>query len=153
MIKILAIGKIKDKSLQSLINDYQDRISHFDKLSILELKDYPGEGNPNQAIEIEGESILAKISNQDYVILLDLHGKNYDSIQFAANLDKIYSTASTSIIFVIGGSYGLSEKLRERSNMKFKLSDLTFPHQITRLLLLEQIYRAFKINNNHTYHK
>ncbi|MFV0254859.1 MAG: 23S rRNA (pseudouridine(1915)-N(3))-methyltransferase RlmH [Erysipelotrichaceae bacterium] len=153
MIKILAVGKIKDKNLLALIKDYQKRIAHFDKIEIIELKDYPGENNELMAIESECESIMAKIKDNEYLILLDLHGSNYSSPSFAKELDTIYSSTNTNITFVIGGSYGLSDKLRIRANLSWKLSDLTFPHQIVRLLLLEQIYRAFKINNNHKYHK
>lgn len=104
--------------------------------------------------EKEGTKLLKYIKDQDYVILLDLHDANsYDSISFANHLDKLMTSGKSTIDFVIGGSLGNGENIRKRANERMILSNLTFTHQMTRVILLEQIYRAFKINNNETYHK
>ena len=103
-------------------------------------------------MNIEANRCLEHINNDEYVILMDLHGKAIDSIGFAKKIDKLF-ISNSKITFVIGGSLGLGKRLLERANEKIKLSDLTFLHQMTRLILLEQIYRSFKILNNETYHK
>ncbi|MBQ1287124.1 MAG: 23S rRNA (pseudouridine(1915)-N(3))-methyltransferase RlmH, partial [Erysipelotrichaceae bacterium] len=108
--------------------------------------------NEKAVLDKEGQRALAKIDANDYVILLDLHGKSIDSLSLAAKIDSLFNTHS-KIAFVIGGSLGLSEELLRRADERIKLSDLTFLHQMTRLILLEQIYRSFKILNHETYHK
>lgn len=152
MIKIIAVGKIKDKNLASLIDDYTKKINKYHKLEIIEVKDEPIDSNENHVLDVEGERVLKKIDDNDYVILLDLHGKSIDSVGFAKKIDKLFISYS-KIVFVIGGSLGLSKALINRANERIKLSDLTFLHNMTRLILLEQIYRSFKILNNETYHK
>ena len=152
MIKLVVVGKIKDKHLQALIEDYAKRINRYHKLEIIEVKDEPIQNDESAVLKKEGQRVLEKIGNDDYVITLDLHGKMCDSLTFAAKIDRLFITYPR-ITFVIGSSLGLSEELRERSNELFKLSDLTFLHQMTRLIVLEQIYRSFKILNNETYHK
>jgi 23S rRNA (pseudouridine1915-N3)-methyltransferase len=156
MIKIIAIGKIKDSNLQSLVDDYILRISRFDKIEMIEVADL-GEGNndtENQnIIEEEGLKALSKIKDKDYVVLLDLHGQQIDSIQLADKINTITTYESSTISFVIGGSLGVSKQLRARANFRWQLSKLTFTHLITRLLILEQIFRAFKILKNQNYHK
>lgn len=152
MIKIVCVGKVKDQNLNNLINDYTKRIKKYHKLEIIEVKDEPIIQDDKIVLEKEADRVLEKINNDEYVILLDLHGKSIDSISLSNKIDKLFVTYS-KITFVIGGSLGLSDKLRKRSNEAIKLSDLTFLHQMTRLILLEQIYRSFKIVNNETYHK
>lgn len=152
MIKIVCVGKIKDTNLEKLIDSYKEKVSHYHKIQIIEVKDEPINNNEKAVLEIEGNRVLDKIDNDDYVILLDLHGKSIDSMSFASKIDKLFISHS-KLCFVIGGSLGLSEALRKRANEAIKLSDLTFLHQMTRLILLEQIYRSFKILNNEQYHK
>ena len=154
MIKIIGIGKIKDKNLASLIDHYQKQINNYHKLQIIEVKDEPiiNNDHPNAIMQREGERVLKQIKDDEYVVLLDLHGEQLDSLQLAKWLDKSF-VHHDKLCFVIGGSLGLGENLLKRANYRLKLSNLTFLHGMTRLILLEQIYRAFKINNNETYHK
>ncbi|MBQ0035972.1 MAG: 23S rRNA (pseudouridine(1915)-N(3))-methyltransferase RlmH [Firmicutes bacterium] len=152
MIKIVCVGKVKDQNLSNLINDYSKRINKYHKLEIVEVKDEPIIQDDKAVLEKEADRVLEKINNDEYVILLDLHGKNIDSISLSNKIDKLFVSYS-KITFVIGGSLGLSDRLRKRANEAIKLSDLTFLHQMTRLILLEQIYRSFKILNHEIYHK
>ena len=152
MIKIVCVGKVKDKNLAALISEYAEKINHYHKLEIVEVKDEAIKDNEQAVLDKEAESVLSKIRDDEYVILIDLHGKSIDSIGLANKLDRLF-ISNPRITFVIGGSLGLSGKLRKRANEKLKLSDLTFLHQMTRLIILEQIYRCFKILNNETYHK
>lgn len=152
MIKIICIGKIKDKNLRNLIDDYVSKINHYHSLEIIEVKDEPIIDDEEKVKEIEANRALKHIDINDYVILLDLHGKQIDSIAFAKKIDEIF-IRSSKICFVIGGSLGIGESLIKRANYRLKLSDMTFLHQMTRLILLEQIYRSFKILNNEKYHK
>ena len=152
MIKLICVGKIKDKNLSSLIDDYIKKINHYHKLEVIEVKDEPINDNEKSVLNIEADKVLDKIDKDEYVILMDLHGKSIDSISLANKIDKLFVSYS-KITFVIGGSLGLGDKLLDRANEKIKLSDLTFLHQMTRLILLEQIYRSFKILNHETYHK
>lgn len=152
MIKIIAVGKVKDKHLSALIEDYVKRIFRYHKIEVIEVKDEPITDSEKAVLDKEGQRALAKIDANDYVILLDLHGKSIDSLSLAAKIDSLFNTHS-KIAFVIGGSLGLSEELLRRADERIKLSDLTFLHQMTRLILLEQIYRSFKILNHETYHK
>ncbi|MBQ6217992.1 MAG: 23S rRNA (pseudouridine(1915)-N(3))-methyltransferase RlmH [Erysipelotrichaceae bacterium] len=152
MIKVIAIGKVKDKHLSALIDDYIKKIQRYHKIEVVEVKDEPITDNEKAVLDKEGQRALDKIDAGEYVILLDLHGKSIDSVSLAEKIDSLFNS-HPKITFVIGGSLGLSEKLRERANEKIRLSDLTFLHQMTRLILLEQIYRSFKILNHETYHK
>ena len=152
MIKLVCVGKVKDKNLSELINDYAKRISRYHKLEIIEVKDEPIRDDEKAVLDIEAKRVLNSISNDEYVILMDLHGKSIDSVGFSDKIDKLF-IKYPKITFVIGGSLGLGEDLIQRANEKIKLSDLTFLHQMTRLILLEQIYRSFKILNHETYHK
>ena len=155
MIKIIAIGKVKEKYLLDGIGEYLKRLSRFTKIEIVELKEYPSFDESLSSIEktkdMEGKDILSKLSNE-YVIALDPKGEMIDSIEFSRKIDTIYNTSS-DISFVIGGSYGLSKEVKSRANYIMSFSKLTFPHQLFRLILLEQIYRAYKIIRNETYNK
>ncbi|MDO5440510.1 MAG: 23S rRNA (pseudouridine(1915)-N(3))-methyltransferase RlmH [Erysipelotrichaceae bacterium] len=152
MIKIIGIGKIKDKHLEALIEDYTKKISRYHKIEVIEVKDEPIKDDEKAVLDVEASRALSKIKDNEYVILLDLHGKTTDSVKFAKHLDNLFITSS-HITFVIGGSLGLGEALLSRANERLKLSDMTFLHGMTRLILVEQIYRSFKILNNETYHK
>lgn len=144
MIKIICAGKIKEKYLRDAIEDYRERISKYHKISIIEVED-------SNMIE-EASKILKHVDNRDYVITLEIEGNSIDSKEFACKLDKIFITNS-NICFIIGGSDGLSSDVKKRSDYALSFSLMTFPHQLFRVILLEQIYRAFKILKNETYHK
>ncbi len=157
MIDIYAIGKNKDKALQILENEYIKRIGAFSKIHVTEFKDEANEhtNRENEVLLVknkEGERVLSKIKDTDFVILLDLHGKMLDSETFAKNM-AAWQLKSSHLVFVIAGSLGPSETLVKRANVRWKLSDLTFTHLMTRVLILEQIYRGYMINNNRSYHK
>ncbi len=152
MIKILAVGKIKDRHLEALIEDYREKISRYHKIEIVEVKDEAIGKSEKDVLEIEGKRLLEKIQKDEYVLLLDLHGRPIDSVSFADKIDRLF-ISHPKITFVIGGSLGLSDEVRARAEEKIRLSDLTFLHGMTRLILLEQIYRSFKILNHETYHK
>ena len=157
-IKVIAVGKIKENYLKEGINEYLIRLSAYAKTEIVEVADSKVKDNPNKSdidkvINEEGERILSKIKSNDYVINLDLNKKEFDSVEFSKFIDQKMVESGSSLTFVIGGSYGLSNKVKERANYSISLSKMTFLHQMTRLILLEQIYRAFKILNNETYHK
>ena len=156
-IKIYCIGKIKEPYLKDGINEYCKRISAYSNIEIIEVNDSKVKDNPNEsditkAKNEEGERVLKLLKN-DYLIGLDLNKQEFTSEEFASFINKKMVEGGSNISFVIGGSYGLSDELKKRCNSFVSLSKLTFLHQMTRLILLEQIYRAFKILNNETYHK
>ena len=156
-IKIYCIGKIKEQYLKDGINEYVKRISAYSNIEIIEVNDSKVKDNPNdsdiaKAKNEEGERVLKLLKN-DYLIGLDLNKKEQTSEEFAEFLQSKLVEGGSNVSFVIGGSYGLSDDLKKRCNTSISLSKLTFLHQMTRLILLEQIYRAFKILNNETYHK
>lgn len=156
MIKIVCIGKLKEKALSTLVDDYLGRIVPYTKISIEELKDYPNyddEASNRLSIEKESKSILDKISNDDYVILLDLRGKYYTSIEVSQLIDQASIYGSKNIVFIIGGSLGVDQNVLKRANAVWKLSNNTFPHGVVRVLVLEQIFRSYRILNNQNYHK
>ncbi|MCI7241400.1 MAG: 23S rRNA (pseudouridine(1915)-N(3))-methyltransferase RlmH [Bacilli bacterium] len=144
MIKIICIGKLKEYYLKEGINDYLNRINKYHKLELIEL--------PDSNILNEKDLILKKINPKDYLITLDIEGKNISSVELANKLDKIFIT-NPNITFIIGGSEGLHQEIKNLSNYSLSFSKMTFPHGLFRLILLEQIYRSFKILNNESYHK
>lgn len=158
-IKIMCVGKIKDKNLLSLINEYQKRILKYAKLEIIDVED---EKIPSSLSSMDMENIKEKESNKiinkleklnkPYIIALDLSGNELTSPNFSDKIQNIALNGYSTIVFLIGGSLGMSSKLIQMSNYKVCFSKLTFPHQLIRLFLLEQIFRAFKISNNETYH-
>ena len=158
-IKIMCVGKIKDKNLLSLINEYQKRISKYAKLEIIDVED---EKIPSSLSSMDMENIKEKESNKiinkleklnkPYIIALDLSGNELTSPDFSDKIQNIAFNGYSTIVFLIGGSLGMSSKLIQMSNYRVCFSKLTFPHQLIRLFLLEQIFRAFKISNNETYH-
>lgn len=145
MIKIICLGKIKEDYLTKMIEDYKKRISRYHKIEMIELKD-------ENDLLIEKNNIEKYISNQDYVIALDIDGSSLDSISLAKKIDETFLTNGT-ITFIIGSSYGLHDDIKKRANYRLSFSKMTFPHGLFRAILLEQIYRSFKILNNETYHK
>ncbi|MDQ0163284.1 23S rRNA (pseudouridine(1915)-N(3))-methyltransferase RlmH [Bacillus alveayuensis] len=157
-IHIISIGKIKEKYLKQGMNEYLKRLSPYAKVDIIELPDEKApeslsEQEMEQVKEKEGERILAKISPDTYVIALAIEGTMKSSEQLAESLDKLATYGKSKIAFVIGGSLGLSQTVMSRANESLSFSKMTFPHQLMRLILLEQIYRAFKINRGEPYHK
>ena len=150
MIKIITVGKIKEKYLIEAIKEYTKRISKYTKLEIIEVPDV--DFDINKTLETEKNSILKYIDNKDYIITLEIEGNNVTSTEFADKLNDVFNHNS-DICFIIGGSYGLHDEIKNMSNYKLSFSKMTFPHQMFRMILLEQIYRAFKINNNESYHK
>ncbi len=156
-INIICTGKIKEKYLKDAIDEYSKRLSKFCKLNILELPDKKIPDKTNSCIEneiknIESENVINHLKKDTYVICLDLKGKQFSSEEFAQNIQDI-SMLHSNITFIIGGSLGMSEKLLNLANQKICFSKMTFPHQLIRVFLLEQIYRAFKIINGENYHK
>jgi len=154
-IKIVCVGKIKDKYLNEGISEYLKRLNGYSNVEIIEVKDEKIVNNISEEKikEIECDRLLEKIKEKEYVILLDLKGKELTSEQFADKLDNLINEGVGNFCFVIAGSLGVSEKLRNRANFALSFSKLTFTHQMIRLFLLEQIYRCFKIINNEIYHK
>lgn len=144
MINIICVGKIKEDYLNKLIDDYKLRLSKYHKINIIELKD--------SNIKDEGDLILKTIKDKDFVITLEILGKRIDSINFSKSIDEWLMNYG-NIDFIIGGSNGIDERVKSRSNYALSFSEFTFPHGLFRGILLEQIYRAFKILNNETYHK
>ena len=152
-INVISVGSVKEKYLQDLIADYKKRITKYAKIDLIELKDESNKINENVVKELEGERILSSIKDGFYVILLDLKGTMLDSVELSRKIDEIATYNSSKIAFIIGGSFGVSESVKKRSNYMLCFSKMTFPHQLARGILLEQIYRSFKISNNETYHK
>ena len=150
MITVLAVGKIKKGYMKDGEADYLKRISKFDRIRIIETDE---KGDDQLSAAAESDALKSLIPQQAYTVALDIRGKQMSSLQFAEAMQSIYSVKSSNICFLIGGSRGLSEELSESADMKISFSMMTFPHQLFRVILLEQIYRAFKINNNQIYHK
>ena len=151
MIKILCVGKIKEKFFKEAILEYQKRLSKYTKLEIIEVEDI-FEQNIENIKRKEAELLLKNINEKDFVITLEINGKELDSIELSKKIENILMINS-NITFIIGGSYGLDNIIKNRSNLALSFSKLTFPHQLFRIILLEQIYRSYKIINNESYHK
>lgn len=156
-INFVIFGKIKENSLKDLINEYVKRLSKYAQtsLTILDDEKISDENNRkmiDKALQLEANKALKFIKDSDYLIILDLHGKSFDTIKFTEKFKSILDENS-SIVVLVGSSYGLDDSLRKRANLALKLSDMTFTHPITLLLTLEQVFRSFKILNNETYHK
>ena len=157
-ITIITVGKIKEKYLTEAIKEYSKRLSKYCKLEIIEVPDEKTDENASETMnkitkDKEGERILKYVKDDSYVITLEILGKMLTSPELADKIDKICINGSSLIVFIIGGSLGLSENVSKRSDYKLSFSKMTFPHQLMRVILLEQIYRAFRINNNEPYHK
>ena len=151
MIKIICVGKIKESFFREAIQEYQKRLSKYTKLEIIELPDYTN-GNVQENQKKEALLIQKQIGPKDYVITLEIEGRTFSSEQIAEKIDDLFQNYST-ITFVIGGSYGLDVSIKEKSDLSLSFSKMTFPHQLFRILLLEQIYRSYKIIHHESYHK
>lgn len=151
MIKILCVGKIKEKFYRDAIEEYIKRLKKYTKIEVIECRDFSDIPIDDILLK-ENQELERYIQDRDYVISLDINGIEMDSISLANKIDSIYLNYS-NITFIIGGSYGIHEELKSRSDFRLSFSKMTFPHQLFRVILLEQIYRSFKINNNESYHK
>ena len=157
-ITIICVGKIKEKFYQEAIKEYSKRLSRYTKLDIVEVAD---EKTEEQSTEVEinivkdkeGERILKAIKDDGYVVCLAIEGKQLDSVELSEKMTNLFVTGKSHIYFIIGGSLGLSNDVLKRADMKLSFSKMTFPHQLMRVILLEQIYRGFRIMNNEPYHK
>ncbi|MGG3469165.1 23S rRNA (pseudouridine(1915)-N(3))-methyltransferase RlmH [Neobacillus pocheonensis] len=157
-ISIVTVGKLKEKYLKQGIEEYLKRLTAYAKVEVIEVADEksPEELSDSEMLQVkqkEGERILAKISQDTYVIALAIQGKLQSSEELADTLDKLATYGKSKIAFIIGGSLGLSDEVVKRSNEQLSFSRMTFPHQLMRLILVEQIYRAFRINRGEPYHK
>lgn len=157
-IRIICVGKIKETFFKEAIAEYSKRIGKFASFEITELPDEKTDEKASEkenqiVLEKEGERILSCIKTGEYVISLCIEGKKYSSTDFANKLSSIFVGGYNTIDFIIGGSLGLSNAVKSRSDLKMSFSDMTFPHQLMRVILSEQIYRCFKIINNEPYHK
>ena len=157
-ITLVSVGKIKDKYLQLGIDEFKKRLSRFCKLGLIEVKDEAlSERASERELEIvrqkEGNLILNKIPDGAYVIVMDIDGKQLSSQQLADKMRDVATYGQSHIVFIIGGSVGLADEIKKRADLKLSFSKMTFPHQLFKLMLMEQVYRAFKINTNESYHK
>lgn len=157
-IKILSVGKIKEKYLTAGIAEYAKRLSRYCKLTFCQVADEKTPDKASEALnlqikEIEGERLMKHIREQDYVIALAIDGQMLDSVELSRKIDSLGISGNSSIAFVIGGSLGLSDKILKRADYKLSFSRMTFPHQLMLMILLEQIYRAYRIINHEPYHK
>lgn len=157
-INIVCVGKIKEKYLKLGIDEFKKRLSKYCKLEIIQLEDEKAPENLSDKEmlmikEKEGKKILSKIKDNSYVIALAIDGKNLSSEELAETINKLGVRGISNITFVIGGSLGLSDEVLSRADYKLSFSKMTFPHQLMRLILLEQVYRAYRINNGEPYHK
>ncbi len=157
-IKILCVGQIKEKFYKDAIAEYVKRLSRYAKLSVVEVADEKTKENASE-VEMdlirqkEAERLMKHIKDTDYCITLEIQGKQLDSVQLSQKIHNLGVTGNSSIVFVIGGSIGLDSSILKRSNYALSFSNMTFPHQLMRVILLEQIYRSFRIMNNEPYHK
>lgn len=157
-ITVVCVGKIKEKYFTMAIDEYSKRLSRYCKLNIIEVPDEKTPDNASEAEEMqikkkEGERILSNIKDQAFVIALAIQGKMLDSVELAKKLESLGTYGDSQIVFVIGGSLGLADEVLARANMKLSFSPMTFPHQLMRVVLLEQVYRAYRINCGEPYHK
>lgn len=154
-IKIIALGKIKEKFLKEGIDEFSKRLTPYVPLEVTELQpiEIKDENLTSRILDEEGDKILAHIKSQSYVITMEIKGKQLSSEEFSEKLETLINDGISEVIFVIGSSCGISQKVSARANYKMSISKMTFLHQFARLLLIEQIYRAFKIMRNETYHK
>lgn len=157
-IRIIAVGRLKEKFYEEAVNEFRKRISRFAEIEIIELADEKAPENLNKADleqikQLEGRRIMDRIGENDFVILTDLRGKELSSTEFSDKLRSLMIGGKSRFMFIIGGSNGVSDEVFRRADYKLSFSKLTFSHQIFRIMLLEQLYRAFKIMNGEPYHK
>ena len=157
-IDIICVGKIKEKYIKDAILEYSKRLSRYCKLNIIEVNDEKtpdgqSESLDNKVKEIEGSRIIKAMKDDAYVIACELNGKMLDSVELSSHIDKLSVEGFSHLQFIIGGSLGISNDVLNKCNYKLCFSKMTFPHQLMRVILLEQIYRSFRISNNEPYHK
>ena len=157
-IHIIAVGHLKEKFLREASAEYEKRLSAFCKLQITEIEperlpDSPKAAQILEALSNEGAKIISNIPNGAYVIPMCIEGKQMNSEKLSEKLESLAVFGESNVCFIIGGSYGLSDKVKELGSLKLSMSEMTFPHQLARIMLLEQVYRAFKITQGGTYHK
>lgn len=158
-VNIICIGKIKEKYFTDAVAEYAKRLTAFCRFSVTELsEERVKSNNPNQSqtdevVNAEGKRILQKIGQSDYVVAMCIEGKMLSSEELSKTLDNNSVGGVSTVDFIIGGSYGLSDEVKKRANLKLSMSRMTFPHQMARVILSEQIYRAFEISTNGKYHK
>ena len=150
MITIISVGKLKEKYLNDSINEYLKRLSKYMKVELIEVEDVSFD--KEKTLKEEARNIQKRLNLKSYIITLEIDGKELTSLELSDLINKT-SINNSDITFIIGGSYGLDDSIKQLSNYKLSFSKLTFPHQLFRLILLEQIYRSYKIINNETYHK
>jgi len=157
-IRVIAAGKLKEEYFRAACKEYEKRLSAYADVEIIEVKDEAvpenaSEAEVRKAVVTEGKRMLEKLRPQDYVIALDLKGISFDSVEMAGILERRMNEGKSSICFLIGGSSGLSEEVLSRAKERWSFSKLTFPHQLARVILLEQVYRSFRILHHEPYHK
>jgi 23S rRNA (pseudouridine1915-N3)-methyltransferase len=157
-ISIYCVGKVKEKFFRDAIAEYSKRLSRYAKLEIVEVKDEKTPENASEAEEskikqIEGERLLAKIPDSAFVIALAIEGEELTSVKLAAKIGELALSGKSHLVFVIGGSLGLSDEVMKRADYSLSFSRMTFPHQLMRVILLEQVYRSYRILNHEPYHK
>ena len=157
-ITIIAVGKVKEKFYRDAFAEYEKRLGKYCRVEVVEVEDEKtpdraGESLEDQIKEKEALRILKYVKEEAHVIALEIQGRKMDSVAFAKKLEKLATYGTSHIQFIIGGSLGLHDKVSQRADEKISFSDMTFPHQLMRVILLEQIYRGFRINNNEPYHK
>ncbi|MGY3783667.1 23S rRNA (pseudouridine(1915)-N(3))-methyltransferase RlmH [Gemella taiwanensis] len=156
-VTLICVGKVKEKFYRDAIKEYEKRLGAYIKLNTIEISDekvkVENDSEIALAMEKEGNSILSKIKDNQYVITLEILGKNLSSEEFASKIDNLMLTSKSDVVLVIGGSYGLSDSVKKRSDFALSFSRMTFPHQMMRVILLEQVYRAYRIITGASYHK
>lgn len=157
-VTLMVVGKIKEKYFTDAVSEYSKRLSRYCKLNIIEVKDEPTPDNPSEKeksamLDKEGARIADRLPKSPYIISLCIEGRQQTSGEFAKFLEKTAADGNSDIVFIIGGSLGICDKLKAMSDYKLSFSEMTFPHQLMRVVLLEQIYRAFNISNGGKYHK
>lgn len=158
LVKIFSVGKLKEKYLKQGIEEYAKRLSRYTKFEVIEVKDEPTKENASEAEDVlvknaEGERILSKVKDDDYVYLLAINGKMMSSPELAKHMQQQMTQGKSTLVFIIGGSLGTSDAVYKRANQEISFGKMTLPHQLMRLVLTEQIYRSFRIQNNEPYHK
>ena len=156
-VTLICVGKVKEKFYRDTIKEYEKRLGAYIKLNTIEISDekvkVENDSEIALAMEKEGNNILSKIKDNQYVITLEILGKNLSSEEFASKIDNLMLTGKSDVALVIGGSYGLSDSVKKRSDFALSFSRMTFPHQMMRVVLLEQVYRAYRIITGASYHK
>ena len=158
MIRLVVVGKIKESWLNDAIAEYSKRLSAYTRLEIVQIPDERCPENLSeslrlQVLDTEGRKILSRLTDREYIITLEIRGKRMSSEELAEHMERLRGSGHSDITFIIGGSLGLSADVSARADLKLSFSDMTFPHQLMRVILLEQIYRSFKIAKNEPYHK